>query len=254
MALRTTTAAALPGFELPIVIPVFNNLTYLANTLTYFQARGFEEYLLLNNGSQHAPLEAYLSSLPDGVTILDLPHNPGPRIYHTDPEIYDRLPDKFILTDPDLGFDPALDRETILHLFELCKRHRRYKVGCALNIEISEPNCLDVPVRLAGRLTTIRKLEQGYYQRCIGTSRYGDAIFDAPIDTTFAVHMKRYFAGSLLAANYRVAGRYTAHHYGWYDVPPIPAEEYEFYMQQAAGSEKHYSSTECIRHGRNFTY
>jgi hypothetical protein len=71
MPIRTDSVSSLPKFELPIVIPVFNGVTYLSNTIDFFKARGFDEYLILNNGSAYPPLEEYLSKVPDGVTVLD---------------------------------------------------------------------------------------------------------------------------------------------------------------------------------------
>jgi glycosyltransferase involved in cell wall biosynthesis len=254
MAIRTSTTAELPSFDLPIVIPVFNGVTYLSNTIDFFKARGFDEYLILNNGSEYPPLAEYLSKVPDGVTVLDLPHNPGPRVYFNDPGIYSKLPEKFILTDPDLGFKDELDREAILHLFELCEEHKRYKTGCALEINIDEPHVLDVPVMWHGRWTTVRAVESNYWKHWIGASKYLDAIFSAPIDTTFVACDKRYFTGNTFQANCRVAGRYTAIHYGWYAVPPIPENEYLFYKYKVGASEVKCSSTEMVKTGENWTY
>lgn len=254
MVMRTDKISGLPEFAMPIVIPIFNNLTYLSNTIDSLTAKGFVEYLILNNGSQYPPLEEYLGKLPDSVTVLDLLHNPGPRVYFENQELYAKLPEQFILTDPDLGFTAELDKEAILHLFELGEKHRRYKVGCALDISIREPNILDLPAMFQGHTTTIRALEESYYRHFVGTSKYGDAIFNAPIDTTFAAYTKRYFVGNTFAANYRVAGRYTATHYGWCEVPPMPAAEYAFYKHSVATSDLKCSSTESVRTRSNWTY
>jgi glycosyltransferase involved in cell wall biosynthesis len=252
MAIRTSTTAELPRFELPIVIPVFNGVTYLSNTIDFFKARGFDEYLILNNGSEYPPLEEYLSKVPDGITVLDLPHNPGPRVYFNDPSIYSRLPEQFILTDPDLGFKDELDRESILHLFELCEEHKRYKMGCALNIWTEEPSCVDTDIDTRKGMTTIRDIEEKYYRQFLGVTKYGDTIYDAPIDTTFAAYDKRYFAGNASGSSGRSVGRYLAEHYGWYDVPPIPSDEYEYY--KAAVSTTQFASTEWVKSGKKYTY
>jgi len=251
MPTRTKEVLSLPKFELPIVIPVFNNLTYLSNTIDFFNSIGFNEYLILNNGSQYKPLEEYFKKLPEGVAILDLPDNPGPRVYFENQNLYRKLPEKFILTDPDLKFKKELDKESIFHLFDICDQHRLYKIGSALNIDIDEPNCLDMQFMNQGRSLTIRQIENGYYRSFCGITKYGDTIYNAPIDTTFAVYNKRYFAGNVQLANCRVAGRYSAIHYGWYDVPPIPKKEYEFYKKSIVKSQ--FASTEWVKSGKVYT-
>jgi glycosyltransferase involved in cell wall biosynthesis len=251
MSKRIKKAIDLPKFELPIVIPVFNNLTYLSNTINFFKSKGFNEYLILNNGSQYNTLEEYFSGLSEDVTILDLPDNPGPRVYFENQNLYRKLPEKFILTDPDLGFKKELDKESVLHLFDLCDQHRLYKIGSALTLDIDEPNCLDMQFISQRGSSTIRQGEIGYYRSFCGITKYGDTIYNAPIDTTFAVYNKRYFAGNVQLANCRVAGRYSAIHYGWYDVPPIPKKEYEFYKKIIEKSQ--FASTEWVKSGKVYT-
>jgi hypothetical protein len=99
--------------------------------------------------------------------------------------------------------------------------------------------------------STIRQGEIGYYRSFCGITKYGDTIYNAPIDTTFAVYNKRYFAGNVQLANCRVAGRYSAIHYGWYDTPPIPKKEYEFYKKSIVKSQ--FASTEWVKSGKVYT-
>ena len=244
-----------PQRELPIVIPVFNNPTYTKNTVDFFGARGFDEFVIINNGSQYPPMQGYLDGLPEKCIILNAPNNPGPRHFYVERTIYDWLPENFYVTDPDLGFNEELDREHILHMIDLTEENRWYKLGSALNLELdSVEHVIDIPMSAAGRITTIRGYEEGYYSSIASITRYGDLIYSAAIDTTFALYNKKFevFPGAFMHSNFRIGGIYTATHYGWYMTPPIPEEEQDFYREAVKGAP--YASTEIMKRGENYNY
>jgi len=240
------------GLNFPIVIPVFNSPTYLNNTRKFFEERGFNEFLILDMGSTHTGMEDVLNSFSDESVILTLADNPGPRAFYFDRRIYDWLPQFFIATDPDMGFNEKLTHDDFLKLIEISERLNLFKIGSALNIDIKSDNVLDKPFNYNGRMITIREVESGYYNDILSATEDMDLIYIAAIDTTFALYNKRLDNGNFMAANCRIAGKYTADHYGWFDPPPIPAEEYEFYRESVKGNQ--YASTETLKRGENYAY
>lgn len=239
-----------PTPELPVVIPTFNNYTYLKNMVNFFSARGFD-VIVLDNGSTYEPMVKYLEELSQIYYVLVQPGNPGPRDFYFNKAIYNWLPQYFFATDPDLEFDRKMDRESMLHLVELSEIHGAFKIGSALRIDMIFPNVLDDVMNYNGSRITIRGIEQGYYNSPIASTQTGDTIYIAAIDTTFALHNKK-FHTEFMAANLRVDGRYAAIHYGWMRTPPMPAEEYEFYKESIKPYP--YASTEILRSGQNYAY
>lgn len=236
----------------PIVIPVFNTPTYLRNTVSFFSSRGFSEFLILDNGSTYSGMQEAFDELPEDSMVLSLPHNPGPRVFYDNKHIYGWLPETFIATDPDLGFQEVLDKESIMHLVEVSDRIRMFKVGAALDIEFDAPSVIDLPFNYNNRLISIREIESMYYNQLVSATDYGDLIYSAAIDTTFSVYNKKYDNGMFMDNNVRVAGRYSVIHYGWYLNPPIPDEEYEYYKEAVKG--KQYASTETLKRGEKYDY
>lgn len=234
-------------FHFPLLIPVFNNFTYLKNTIDFFNSIGMTEILILNNGSEYEPLKKYLESLPDEVRIIDFYGNPGPRVFFENKFLYESLPNKFMVTDPDLGFKTTFDSDALNYLVCLSDEYKAFKIGSALRLDIEEPNALDFRVNWVSNWTTIRQTESDYYLKQAGTTEKGETIFIAPIDTTFAIYNKKYLTDNVFLHNcYRVSGRFAAIHYGWLLNPPIPAKEYEFYKKTVGDA----SSTEAVKLGK----
>jgi hypothetical protein len=236
----------------PLLIPVFNTPTYLQNTVSFFNKRGIDEFFIINNGSLHVRMQEVFENLPEKTIILNLPENPGPRIFYDNKQIYNWLPETFIATDPDMGFNENLTHSDIQHLIDLSNIHAFFKLGSALNLNIDSDHVIDLPFMFNSRLITIRDIENCYYEHIVAASDDGDLIYAAAIDTTFAVYNKKFDNGRFMDSNYRIAGKYTAEHFGWYSVPPIPAEEYEFYCEAIKG--KQYASTETLKRGENYVY
>lgn len=233
----------------PVVIPTCNNVTYLKRTIDFFKSRDFNEFLIMDNGSSYPPMLEFLHQVAHQYTVLLSSHNPGPREFYKNKDILDWLPNYFIVTDPDLIFKEELDRKSIDYLIEITEKHQIFKVGSALALEMTEPNILDIPARWCQSDLTIRLWERSFWENIFSVTNYGDVIYKAPIDTTFALYNKKYDTGLFMHNNLRVAGRYTAKHCGWMEPPPIPLEEYEFYRN--AMNAKH-SSSESIKSGLNY--
>jgi len=234
-----------------LIIPTHNNFTYTKNTIDRFQNL-VDDIMVMDNASTYGPMVDYLDSIDGDVEVKRYETNEGPRRFYNDKWFYWDLPYHFLVTDPDLEFDDRLDRQALDHLFELTEELGAYKMGSALSVDMGDESTIDDALLWSGKARTVREIETGYYSDPISTkTMYGDRIYTAAIDTTFAAYNRLHETG-FMDVNYRVDGRYTARHLGWLKNPPIPKEEADYYTMITESNQ--FSSTETTRRGRNYDY
>jgi hypothetical protein len=73
--------------------------------------------------------------------------------------------------------------------------------------------------------------EGRFWRNQIGSTAHGDPIYQAPIDTTFALYNKRYFRPEAHLAGVRFGGRYTCKHLPWYKDNGLDAAEDQYYRE-----------------------
>jgi len=191
-----------------IVIISFNNWRYVKNTIDQIKKINKNYYELItvfdNNSSDKETLN-FLSSVD--VDVFRNKKNSGPWISSTqNTEFFNMLPDRFILTDPDLQFNENLPINFIDDLILLSDKYECSKVGFAL--DISEPNKI-----LEGhyvRDNTIVDWEKRFWLNKIPNTTY--ELYNSMIDTTFCLVNKNFNNKNCV----RVAGNFTAKHIPWY--------------------------------------
>jgi glycosyltransferase involved in cell wall biosynthesis len=219
---------------IPVIIPSFNQLYYVKNTIKQLKRFGLFNFIILDNGSTYPPLVKWFEETKIPV-VIDL-SNPGPRTFFTDSEIWERLPNYFIVTDPDLEYNEKTPDSLVDDLIEISETFCFPKIALALDKSDTEAM---IPI--------VEDCEGGYWKTVIARTKYGDPIYDAKTDTTFALYNKKFVTRpGLLAwdADFftapRIAGRFTCKHWGWYYKKPVPKNEHEYYKNTAT----HWSSTE----------
>jgi hypothetical protein len=220
--------------DVPVIIPVFNQFYYLKNTINQLQKFGLKNYLILDNGSSYPPLlDWYVDTeLP----VLKYPGNPGPRDFYNNIKIWDILPKYFVVTDPDLQYNESMPENFIQEMIRLIEDYGIGKIGLAL--DISEGEKMYPPVKT---------WEGNYWNKIIGYTKFGDSIYQAATDTTFAMYKKRMHLSPHDDQFFwapRIAGRFTAKHWGWYYEQPTPKEELDFYNRTAT---KWYSTRDALK-------
>jgi hypothetical protein len=196
-----------------ILIPTFENLFYLKNTLNQLKKRNMTRIVILDGGSEDDEMVSYLGSLPEaGFCVIQLTDNPGPRWCWEDKSFYDALPDVFCVTDPDLLFNPELPDHFIETLWGLTEEFEIGKAAFALTL--SEE--VDASEFFAGgRFRTIHSWEARHWEKPL-QSRANVEVYLAETDTTFAVYNKRFFSPASPYRAVRVAGIYAAKHIPWF--------------------------------------
>jgi len=121
-------------------------------------------------------------------------------------DVYNSMPDRFILTDPDLQFNPHLPSDFIEQMCAIADRYRCSKLGFAL--DISDFKEMYQSIYCEGR--TIYEQECQFWKHRVTDDQY--EIYNAETDTTFALHDKN----GDQSIRIRIAGRFTAKHIPWY--------------------------------------
>jgi hypothetical protein len=224
--------------DIPIFIPVFEQLSYAKYMVSQLTGLGISNFILCDNGSSYEPMIDYLNNTSKDHRVLYLNNNYGPRIYSEVKEVLDKMPEWFIVTDPDLIFNKNLPSTFIEDMVEVSAYYQFPKVGFALEIFEKEAS------EKFFNKEQIHRWEARYWDQQIGSMKDNSPIYFAPNDTTFAVHNKGMLqsevfekGGTALVRSARIAGNYTCEHMGWWKEQPLTPEEYHYYkLVQTWGS------------------
>jgi len=194
--------------NIPIVIICFNNYKYVRNTIVQLKSLNIlNDIIILDNKSDDSDTIEYLSQLED-VTVIWNETNNGPRItLDCNVNVYNILPDKFILTDPDLQFNTKLPYNFTDILAELSDKYNCYKIGFALDISDFD-KMYQYDNYIFGM--NIYDWEKRHWGIKIDDKNYD--LYIADVDTTFCLTNKNNILGNYI----RVAGDFTAKHLPWY--------------------------------------
>jgi hypothetical protein len=136
---------------------------------------------------------------------------------HNNTDVYNALPDRFILTDPDLQFNSRLPADFVDVLVQLSKKYGAHAVGFALDISDGADMFQDTDY-FAGQ--SITEWESQFWHHRIHDDAF--ELYHAAIDTTFILLTKN---ASNPGLHIRVAGGFTARHLPWYPKNVIVDDE-----------------------------
>ena len=232
--------------DIPIVIICYNNYRYVENTLSQILRINKEYYkniIILNNASTCEDTIEYLRKLGSGsdgvVSIINNIGNFGPWIAaDNNSHIYNVLPNKFVLTDPDLKLNDNIPSNFVDILATLSDKYKTTKIGLAL--DITEHHKFYQTAEYMANLS-IYDWEKRFWIDRIEDADY--VLYKADIDTTFCLINKDNVAAAAATASasanataantyiqIRVAGNFTAKHIPWY----IDNEVYNIYDNYSA--------------------
>ena len=201
--------------EIPIIVVCHNNYKYVQNTLLQIERINphyMKQVHIMDSKSTDPDTIAFLRAV--SVPVIWNPTNSGPWLAPwVNADVYNSLPDRFILTDPDLQFNPELPSDFIEQMCRIADRHPCAKIGFA--IDISDPDKMYNGVYESGG-NTIYEWEAQFWKDRVEDDTY--EIYRAIVDTTFSLHDKRY---DYYFNHLRVAGKFTAKHIPWYTENPF---------------------------------
>lgn len=218
--------------DIPIIIPTFNTPTYLKSMIDQLEDRGWTNIIIGDNGSTYQPMLDLLDKLSHTYHVVMWGKNMGPRVYTENKDICSRMPKYFIVTDPDLLFNPNMPVAALNKMRRITDTYGVSKVGLAIEIDDPEerkrffnPHQVDL-------------WERNYWSRKIERLPEIDDLYAAPIDTTFCLYNRDQFLleidnvpGNMTCntSAIRIAGRFTCRHMGWWAEQPLTKEEHEYY-------------------------
>ena len=188
----------------PAIIISFNNHDFVDNTINQLVAYNFKNIIVIDNASNWSESQEYLLRLPH--QVIRNQENFG-HLCWARPEIFNRLPDKFFVTDPDLQFNKHLPMDFVEVMAEMSDRFKSRKIGFALDIADAD-QMFEYDDYHLGK--SIWEWEQQFWTKPVPEESL-DAFF-ADVDTTFHLYNK----DGLVCNNIRLAGDYTAKHLPWY--------------------------------------
>lgn len=170
----------------------------------------YENIIILDNCSDCQDTVEFLKKTDCKIIFNN--SNSGPWVTpRRNSHIYNQMPSKFILTDPDLEINENIPCNFIDVMSSLSEKYNSSKIGFALNIEDFDKMYQDN--NYAGSGKSIYEWESVFWQKKIEDSSY--EIYQAPIDTTFCLINKNYFDDPD-NRHFRIAGNFTAKHLPWY--------------------------------------
>lgn len=185
----------------PIIIICYNNYIYVKNIidqLIKINEKYLQNIIIINNNSNCNKTTDFLNNIKIKVINND---NNGPWISeYVNKHIYDILPDKFILTDPDLELNSNLPENFIEIMIELSNKYNPKKIGFA--IKIDDINEMNDNIHI--------EHEKDFWKDKIVDDKY--ELYKASIDTTFCLINKE----GIENYNIRIAGDFTCRHLPWY--------------------------------------
>jgi FkbM family methyltransferase len=192
--------------KIPIYIPCFNNGWLVENTIDQLDRFG-QEFIVIDNASDSSRTRNVLARLEKRrrCRVVRMRRNHGHRVLWRK-DIYPSVPEYFAVTDPDLGYPRSLPEDFLEVLAALTDELQFCKAGLALEIPGEEETYPGI--YRDGK--AIREWETQFWQSKIDHPRL--EIYEAPIDTTFAVYNKKYENWRCC----RAAGPFTARHLPWY--------------------------------------
>ncbi|MET3179678.1 UNVERIFIED_ORG: glycosyltransferase involved in cell wall biosynthesis [Variovorax guangxiensis] len=203
--------------EIPVFVISFNHLTYLQTSIAYFEKAGFKNIHVIDNASSYPPLIEYLRASPHKV------HYMGINYKHA--VLFDSLKFKeivdssyFVLTDPDVLPVEECPFDFLYDFFDVLLSHpEKNKIGFSLKLD-------DLPDHYELK-ENVLKWEGRFFDK---SKNHGSLkIYDAPVDTTFALYRPRAeWRTSDFFSAFRMGYPYEARHLPWYrDLSRLTDEE-----------------------------
>lgn len=218
-------------FQIPIVINNFNRLGTLKLMVEQLKRLGYNNIIVIDNGSNYQPLWDYYNQ--DKAFKLIVSDNLGHRSLFLSKDKFLKKIRKscFIYTDSDLILNDDLPKNFGEIMFSiLLKNNEVSKVGFAIRIEDLQ---IDNPIN-----KDIIEWEQRYWKNSVGENMYLSSI-----DTTFALYRPILFkARNSIVRFYkaiRIAGDFTCKHEPWYWDFEKLNEEQKFYFTNANDSSSY---------------
>lgn len=209
------------SFDVPIIINNRNRFTFLKKLVDWLMQAGYKNIIILDNDSSYPPLLKYYESTTAKVIYLN--KNVGYMALWQIDFFKTIKAQYYVYTDSDLM--PTMDcpNDIVFRLYKVLRKHKIEKCGPALRID-------NLPDHYIHKQRVLN-VENEYWK-----NRVEEGIFDAPIDTTFALYKPFAKGNAEQCSAYRIAGNLIFEHLPWYENSTLPNDEEKFYKENASSS------------------
>ncbi|WP_222621715.1 glycosyltransferase family 2 protein [Pontibacter cellulosilyticus] len=204
--------------DIPIIINNRNRYTFLIKMIKSLKERGYRNIIILDNDSTYPPLLEYYKS--SDIKVIRLNQNLGFKALEKIDLYKEVRKGFFVYSDSDVLPHEDCPGDFLKFFLQILKSNPLVqKVGFSLKID-------DIPDHFSKKNEVI-KWESQFYTR-----KVGENMFDATIDTTFALH--RPYAKISTSGGHlkmiRVGYPYQAYHLPWYNDSKNLSEEEKYYV------------------------
>jgi len=207
--------------KIPIIIVCYNNYQYVENTIRQIlniNAELESKIIILNNSSTEKRTIKFLEN--SKLCIWNVENN-GPWINsQKNVYLYDKLPEKYILTDPDLEFSVNLPPNFVEILSNLSDELQCFKIGFKLKRDIEN-------------MFPFKEFHESVNMPEEQIQHPNYEIYNSYIDTTFALYNKKYSNQITEYIAITVAGNFTCRHLPWYPNDNIISleDKWQYFMK-----------------------
>jgi len=212
--------------NIPIIINNRNRYIYMMQLIGWLEKYGYNNIYIIDNNSTYPKLLEYYSKTK--YTVFRLKDNVGKLALWEAGIIKQFQNDYYVYTDPDvLPIEECPGDVMSFFMEQLTKYPVIEKIGFGLKID-------DLPDYYAPKKDVL-EWESKYWQRQVEYN-----IYDAQIDTTFALY-RPYTNGAIwVQRSYRTGGKYLARHLPWYEDSSNPTEEDIYYKNNIQAGISHW--------------
>ena len=216
---------------IPVIINNRNRITYLLQLIGWLEMHGFKNIHIIDNNSTYPPLLDFYSKT--SYKVFRLKENVGHLALWKTPVFKLFKKDYYIYTDPDVVPVEDCPPDAIDYFMKKLMQYDHIeKIGFGLKID-------DLPDFYKDKQKVI-DWEKQFWKIIVEAD-----IFDAHVDTTFALY-KPFANGHLIGLkSYRTGGKYVARHLPWYEDSEHPTEENMFYKNNVRPGASHWISPEA---------
>jgi hypothetical protein len=200
--------------------------------------RGCGNITFVDNASTSPSMREWLDYASQFAKVEVMAENMGPRKSIFTPERLRSLPRWFCVTDPDLLLNPFFPPNWAHVLADVTQKFQAGKAGLALNIsdrKLFRRTKFDI----SGAMYYIWNWEEQFWADPVGKTEDGDSLYNALVDTTFALYDQVYFDNDSFLEGVRIGGRFTAKHLPWYERSIVDRSELEEYKSTQRFSYYH---------------
>ena len=206
---------------IPIIIINFNRLTDIERLVDFLLNRRHTNIIIIDNNSDYPPLLEYYDKIKERVDVQRMNKNWGHMVLWKNRKLYEKYcTGYYIVTDSDIIPNENLPANYLSTMIKYLNRNSNItKVGFALQID-------DIPDTFKLKAQVL-KCEEKYWKNEIKRN-----VFNAFIDTTFALYLPRYDYNENDFLNaIRLGGDFCSKHGGWYINHEDLTTEEEYYFK-----------------------